>query len=137
MKHDLKNATFIMPLRIESEDRLRNIVISLAYLLKNFDTNVIIQEVDVDSKFQKYAAPQLENLIDDMSSITLIYEKNDDPIFHRTRILNDMLMEAKTDVVVNYDTDVIFPPSSYLIAYDKITKLGYDLVYPYGQGGWQ
>jgi predicted glycosyltransferase involved in capsule biosynthesis len=137
MKHDLKNATFIMPLRIESEDRLRNIVISLAYLLKNFDTNVIIQEVDTDSKFQNYAAPQLENLIDDMSSITLIYEKNDDPIFHRTRILNDMLMEAKTDVVVNYDTDVIFPPSSYLIAYDKITKLGYDLVYPYGQGEWQ
>ena len=43
MKHDLKNATFIMPLRIESEDRLRNIVISLAYLLKNFDTNVIIK----------------------------------------------------------------------------------------------
>ena len=58
MKHDLKNATFIMPLRIESEDRLRNIVISLAYLLKNFDTNVIIQEVDTDSKFQNYAAPQ-------------------------------------------------------------------------------
>jgi len=137
MKHDLKNATFIMPLRIESEDRLRNVVLSLCYLLKQFDTNVIIQEVDGESKFQKYAAPQLENLIDDMSCITLMYEKNDDPIFHRTRILNDMLMEATTDVVVNYDTDVVFPPSSYLIAYDKILKLGYDLVYPYGQGEWQ
>lgn len=136
-KFDLRNATFIMPLRIESEDRLRNIVISLSYLLKNFDTNVIIQEVDEESKFQRYAAPQLENLIEDMSTVTLIYEESKDPIFHRTRILNDMLMESKTDVVVNYDTDVIFPISSYNIAYDMILKDGYDLVYPYGQGHYQ
>ena len=137
MKHDLKNATFIMPLRIESEDRLRNIVISLAYLLKNFDTNVIIEEVDEESKFQQYAAPQLEKLVDDMSSITLLYEESKDPIFHRTRILNDMLMESKTDVVVNYDTDVIFPISSYNIAYNMVLTEGYDLVYPYGQGHYQ
>lgn len=136
-KFDLRNATFIMPLRIESQDRLRNIVISLAYLLKNFDTNVIIQEVDEDSKFQTYAAPQLQNLLDDMSKVTLIYEESKDPIFHRTRILNDMLMESKTDVVVNYDTDVIFPTSSYNIAYSMILNDGYDLVYPYGQGHYQ
>jgi len=136
-KFDLRNATFIMPLRIESQDRLRNIVLSLTYLLKNFDTNVIIQEVDEESKFQRYAAPQLQNLIEDMSSVTLIYEESKDPIFHRTRILNDMLMESKTDVVINYDTDVIFPTSSYNIAYDMILKEGYDLVYPYGQGHYQ
>lgn len=135
--HDLTNATFIMPLRIESQDRLRNIVISLAYLLKNFKTNVIIQEVDEDSKFQKYAAPQLEHLIEDLSAVTLIYEESKDPIFHRTRVLNDMLMESKTDVVVNYDTDVIFPADSYFKAYHMILNQGYDLVYPYGQGEYQ
>lgn len=136
-KIDLTNATFIMPLRIESNDRLRNIVISLSYLLKNFDTNVIIEEVDTESKFQIHALPLLKNLIEDMSGVTLLYEKSEDPIFHRTRILNDMLMESKTDVVVNYDTDVIFPLSSYSIAYDMILNLGYDLVYPYGQGNYQ
>ena len=87
---DLTNATFIMPLRIESQDRLRNIILSLSYLLSNFKTNVIIQEVDSESKFQKYAAPELEKLIDDLSSISLIYEENSDPVFHRTRILNDI-----------------------------------------------
>lgn len=137
MQIDLSNATFIMPLRIESQDRLRNIVLSLAYLLKNFKTNVIIQEVDEDSKFQKYAAPQLEHLLEDLSSVTLIYEESKDPIFHRTRVLNDMLMESKTDVVVNYDTDVIFPVDSYYKAYHMILKQGYDLVYPYGQGEYQ
>lgn len=137
MKIDLSNATFIMPLRIESQDRLRNIILSLSYLLNNFKTNVIIQEVDSESKFQQYAAPELEKLIDDLSPITLIYEENGDKIFHRTRILNDMLMESTTDVVVNYDTDVIFPISSYTLAYNMILKDGYDLVYPYGQGEYQ
>ena len=135
--HDLSDATFIMPLRIESSDRLRNVVLSLAYLLSNFKTNVIIEEVDKESKFQRHAAPQLENLVEDMSSITLLYEESDDPIFHRTRILNDMLMESDTTVVINYDCDVVFPISSYLNAYNMIIKDGYDLVYPYGQGHYQ
>jgi hypothetical protein len=137
MQHDLTNATFIMPLRIESQDRLRNIILSLAYLLNNFKTNVIIQEVDIESKFQTYAAPELEKLIDDLSPITLVYEENGDPIFHRTRILNDMLMESTTKVVVNYDTDVIFPINSYLTAYQMVLNDEYDLVYPYGQGNYQ
>ena len=135
--HDLSDATFIMPLRIESSDRLRNVVLSLAYLLSNFKTNVIIEEVDKESKFQRHAASQVESLGIDMSAITLLYEENDDPIFHRTRILNDMLMESDTTVVVNYDCDVVFPVSSYLNAYKMIREEDYDLVYPYGQGHYQ
>ena len=137
MPIDLSNATFIMPLRIESNDRLRNVVLSLGYLLNNFKTNVIIEEVDTESKFQQHAAPPLQNIVEDLSCITLMYEKSDDPIFHRTRILNDMLMESKTDVVVNYDCDVVFPLVSYLSAYQMILNDGYDLVYPYGQGHYQ
>ena len=131
MPIDLSNATFIMPLRIESQDRLRNGVLSLAYLLNNFKTNVIIEEVDTESKFQQHAAPPLQNIVEDLSCITLMYDKSYDPIFHRTRILNDMLMESKTDVVVNYDCDVVFPLVSYLSAYQMILNDGYDLVYPY------
>ena len=137
MPIDLSNATFIMPLRIESNDRLRNVILSLGFLLNNFKTNVIIEEVDTDSKFQEHAAPKLQEIVEDLSSITLMYEQSDDPIFHRTRILNDMLMESKTDVVVNYDCDVIFPVMSYLSAYQMILNDGYDLVYPYGQGHYQ
>ena len=40
---DLSNATFIIPLRIESSDRMRNIVTLLCYLFENFDTNVIVK----------------------------------------------------------------------------------------------
>ena len=46
MKTDLTNATFIIPIRIESDDRLRNVVTSIAFLVENFDTNIIVKEVD-------------------------------------------------------------------------------------------
>jgi hypothetical protein len=46
---DLSNATFIIPLRIESADRMRNIITLLCFLLGNFDTNVIVKEVESES----------------------------------------------------------------------------------------
>ena len=42
MKTDLKNTTFIIPLRIDTGDRLRNVILSTAYLLHNFDTTVCL-----------------------------------------------------------------------------------------------
>ena len=41
MKTDLSEATFIIPIRIESPDRLRNVVTTTAFLVENFDTNII------------------------------------------------------------------------------------------------
>ena len=46
MRIDLTEATFIIPIRIESSDRLRNVITTTAFLLENFDTNITIKEVD-------------------------------------------------------------------------------------------
>ena len=43
MSIDLKNTTFIIPLRVDTGDRLRNVVLSTVFLLNKFDTNVIIK----------------------------------------------------------------------------------------------
>ena len=48
MRIDLSQATFIIPIRIESPDRLRNVVTTTAFLLENFNTNIIIKEVDAE-----------------------------------------------------------------------------------------
>ena len=66
-----------------------------------------------------------------------MFEQSDDPLFHRQRILNEMTMEANTDIVVNYDCDVILPIDSYLLAYQMITTGISDVVYPYGRGSYQ
>ncbi len=134
---DLKNCTFIIPIRIESEDRMRNVVTVLAYLLKNFDTKVILKEVDVESVFEDQVLPQIEDFLgDNINNLTHVFEKSDDPVFYRMKILNEMIDMADTNVIANYDCDVLFKKETYVESVEMIMD-GFDLVYPYGFGNYQ
>ena len=55
----LSNTTFIIPLRIETDDRLRNVIVSSIYLLDNTDCQIIIKESDKTSVFAEKALPQI------------------------------------------------------------------------------
>lgn len=134
---DLKNCTFIIPIRIESEDRMRNVVTVLAYLLKNFDTKVIVKEVDVESVYEDQVLPQIEDFLgDNINNLTHVFEKSDDPVFYRMKILNEMIDMADTMVIANYDCDVLFKKETYVESVEMIMD-GFDLVYPYGFGNYQ
>ena len=137
MRIDLSEATFIIPIRIESNDRLRNVITTTAFLLENFDTNIIIKEVDSESIFKNVALPILKNILDVDVNINHIYEKSDSPSFHRQRVLNEMITAADTEIVVNYDCDVLLPLESYHEAYSSILHHTHDVIYPYGQGMYQ
>ena len=41
----MMDLTFLIPTRIETEDRLRNIISSVSYVLKHLDAKVIVKEV--------------------------------------------------------------------------------------------
>ena len=148
-RFDLKKSTFIIPLRIETEDRMRNIVTTLIYLTRLFDTNIIVKEVDKESIYLREVQPLLEQALEPemLSCINHIFEKNDEFTFHRTKILNDMLWMVDTPVVVNYDSDIILPVETYIYATNMISK-GWvhpdaeggepvKIVYPYGFGNYQ
>ena len=139
MRIDLSQATFIIPIRIESPDRLRNVVTTTAFLLENFKTNIIIKEVDKESVFQRDALPILKDIVDvDIwENFNFIFEESDDPLFHRQRILNEMIIESDTEIVINYDADAILPKESYELAYKGIMDGVYDVVYPYGSEMYQ
>jgi hypothetical protein len=137
MKIDLKEATFIIPIRIESSDRLRNVITTTAFLLENFDTNIIIKEVDSESVFKNEALPILKDILDIDITINHIFEKSEDSLFHRQKVLNEMIVETDTEIVVNYDCDVLLPLSSYCEAYESILNHEYDVIYPYGEGIYQ
>ena len=139
MKKDLKDTTFILPVKIESEDRLRNVITVCCFLLENFDTKVILKEVDAESVFQKDALPQISEYVEDaIENLTHVHEvpDQDDPVFYRMRYLNEMLDMVETPVVANYDCDVLLPVDTYVQA-QKMCTGEYDLVYPYGFGTWQ
>ena len=64
MKIDLSQATFIIPIRIESTDRLRNVITIVSFLVENFDTNIIVKEVDSKSVFEEQAMPILDEIVE-------------------------------------------------------------------------
>jgi len=121
----LSDTTFIIPIRIDSSDRLRNIKLISDFLLKNFDSKIIIKESDSAQKlgfFKNYD-----------SKLTYIYEKNDNIFFHKTRLLNDMIIMSDTNCIVQYDSDIILPINSYFIA-EAMVLNGFDAVYPFIHG---
>jgi hypothetical protein len=136
-KINLRDTTFIIPIRIESEDRLRNVITSIAFLHERFDTHIIVKEVDKESVYEKRALPILKDILDEEVKVKHIFEESDEPLFHRQKVLNEMVMECKTDIVVNYDCDVILPLESYVLAVKGIRDEVYDVVYPYGAGMFQ
>jgi len=131
---DLKNTTFIIPLKIDSADRKNNLYINLNYLNFHFKTNVIIyeqgcfiyeNEIKIREKFPNLNFKFLFN-----------FEKSN-PVFHRTKYLNAMLDIVETQVVCNYDIDVIFDQHIYKKCEDLILSNKLDMIYPYGQGYFQ
>lgn len=119
------NTTFIIPIRLESPDRARNIIASVRYLLKNTKSQIIIKEVDVSQKIPDLLKAEIYD-----ERVTYLFETYRG-IFHRTKYLNDMLELVTTPVVCNYDADVILPPSSYSESERLILENTADVVYPY------
>jgi hypothetical protein len=135
---DLSKSTFIIPLRIESEDRMRNIITLLCFLLGNFNTKIVVKEVDNNPVFEHKVIPQIKEFLGkEEISLLHIFEHSDDPVFYRMQILNEMISLCDTEIVVNYDCDVLLPLKSYVSSYNMILNEGYDLVYPYGNGTYQ
>ena len=83
---DLKNCTFIIPVRIESEDRMRNVITVLCYILENFDTKVILKEVDVESVFQEAVLPQIKEYLGEDVSEFLSNDFNFDILDNKSKI---------------------------------------------------
>ena len=113
-KTNLSNCTFIIPVRIDSNDRTRNLITVLCFLLRQFDTKIILKEVASQPLVDEYILPQVKEFLDnDLKGFTYLFEKSDNPEFHRMKIINEVLNQVETDVVVNYDSDVLLKPEIY------------------------
>ncbi len=130
------NLTFLIPIRIETEDRLRNIISSVSYLLKHIPAKVIVKEVSDRPIFESSALPEIKKYTN-TDNLIFLYEESNEPLFCKSKVLNDLIVASNTKVVANYDTDCILPISSYHRAYEMINDDQADVVYPYGCGIYQ
>ena len=56
----MMDLTFLIPSKLESEDRIRNLTTVLSFIFSNFDAKVIVKEVDSDPKIDKFVIPLLK-----------------------------------------------------------------------------
>jgi predicted glycosyltransferase involved in capsule biosynthesis len=129
-KADLTNSTFIIPIKLESQDRIANFSIVIKFLTKYLDTNIIIYEQG--TKSVAHNLPKIH------SNIKYLFERitYDEP-FHRTKYLNHMIRLSQTLITVNYDLDILLPIESLLLAQDLILNKDLDMIFPFGYGNFQ
>lgn len=118
VKHDLTDVTWIIPVSYDSEDRRENLEIVLAWIQKHFNTNVIVGECLSDHKFE-----YVEQL-----GVQYVFFNYD--AFHRTKMLNEMTLMTKTNIVINHDADVLLCIDAVKESVEMLRN-GNAFVYPY------
>lgn len=130
--------SFIIPIRIESNDRLKNCITVVSYLLTTVPgAKVYIKEVDNESNFQQHALPVIKDSAPVDNLYHIFQQSVPNSIFHRTKYINDLFIETDTQVVWHYDIDVLFPKTTYSRVYELLKSEQFDFVYPYGSGVFQ
>jgi hypothetical protein len=116
LKLDLSDVTFTIPVKYDSKDRKQNIDLSVCMLQRDYDCNIHVMEQGGD--YFRYFDQWCK------------YSQVQGAKFHRTKMLNDMAVAARTPIVCNYDCDVFIPPMQMWMAVDAIRN-GAPIAYPY------
>ena len=112
--------TIVMPVRIDSDDRKANLQAVLRHVSEQ-GYRVIVLEADSESKLKDETW---------MMAAEHIFVCDNNPNFHRTRYINELLEKAKTDIVAVWDADVLIDDAQILNAI-RLIQSGYTMVYPY------
>lgn len=118
----LENITFVIPVSYDSKDRKENLDIVYKYIRTFFGkVDIIIGEQGSGYAFKKFG---------DLEGVKYIYY-DEIKSWHRTKIINNMIKEAKTDIVAVWDADVLVPSRQVFSAHVLVNKGDCDIVYPY------
>lgn len=121
-KLDLKDFTIIIPIRLDSIERLENISTVVRYLKKNLNTNIlVIQASQYDNTFLKKCL---------VRGVKIEFVEDRDNVFYRTKYINKMMNYVQTEYVAIWDADVIVPTGQIVLSSEALRN-GADVVYPY------
>lgn len=110
-RHDLSDVTFIVPIFIDTRERLRNLQQNLRHLTTLFDTSIIIGEHKMPE-----SAPVSQELGEFEGRFDYIEFPGAHENFFHTRLLNQLLTRVETPLVCNLDCDAILSVQQYLIS---------------------
>jgi hypothetical protein len=122
---NLKDLTFTIPIRIDTPERSRNLVTTIKYINKHFDTNIMVYEESL--------SPVVDKLLSDNNITNVKYKhiQTTSSLFRRTHLLNLMAVECTTPYIANYDADILLKLSQYEYAMELLRSGQSEMIYPY------
>ncbi len=124
MKQDLKDTSFLIYVRIDSEDRRTNLGLVIRHLQKYFDTSILLWEID--------DVPKIDQKIRKSTDLHYRFLKDSDPVLHTTKYRNAMVRQCNTPYFFICDTDVIAAPEALWQCVVHLRDIrNKTLVYPY------
>lgn len=122
LKNDLSDTSFLIPVKIDSEERMENLQIVTTYIFKHFNTNILILEADSDKKVDINKLPP---------SVEYSFINDSKTLFHRTKYINKAAINCTTPIISIFDTDAILPVGQIVEAVQKIRYKETHVVSPY------
>ncbi len=123
MKADLIDTTFLILIRLDSIQRLENILCVTEQLCRYFNTNVIIREAD------NYCNTILKSLL--IKKVHYEFVEDKDPVLYKTRHFNQMLKLVTTTYVSIWDADIVPDKKNIIECMEKLRNREADVVWPY------
>ena len=122
MKENLRDMTFIIPIRMDSIIRLENLLLTIDCIQRHFDTTIVVLE----------AASYNNGMIQALThEVVYQFVEDKDPVFYKTKYLVQMGKGVVTDLIAIWDVDVIAGPNQILESVFQLRKGDYDIAYPY------
>lgn len=118
----LSDVTFLVPLRIDSQERKENADTLIKYIFHHLNTSFIVLEADVTRKFYPEQEPE---------GFQYVFFEDTDEVFHRTRWINLLMSFAKTPFVAVWDADAISPPEQIVEAVKMLREREAVMSFPY------
>ena len=122
LKHDLSDVSFLIPVRIDSEERKANLIAVINFLSVKFISTIHVLEADAEQKFdpKEISAEFSYHFITDT-----------DEIYYKTRYVNILLNLAETTFAVVWDADIIAYPDLVVNGIYRLRNLESFLVFPF------
>ena len=118
---DASDLTVLIPMRVDTPDRVRNVITCTTAILNSLNCRVVVGIGD-PSLLMGSLDPRVE-----------IVAVPDDPreSFHRTRMINLLASKCTTSFIAIVDTDVVVSSNQWVQALDLLRRSEADFVYPY------
>lgn len=101
----LENVSFVIPVRIDSQERKRNLNLLLEFITAYFSSPIYIVEGDAKQQYKNKSTGR---------QVNYHFVKDDNPVFQHTRYLNYLYQHTQTPIIAGWDTDVMLPPEQII-----------------------